>query len=92
MNSLLDIITLRQAIKLIRALGQVLASNSTGAPLVGEELSPGPGVVTDQDVEGWLRDQVSSQFHPSSSCGMMPRDQGGVVDSKLRVYGAGMTF
>jgi choline dehydrogenase-like flavoprotein len=89
---LLDIIILRQAIKFIRGLGQILASNLTGVPLIGEELSPGPGVVTDQDIEAWLRNGASSQFHPSSSCGMMPRDQGGVVDSKLRVYGAGTGF
>ncbi|KAF7770780.1 CAZyme family AA3 [Agaricus bisporus var. burnettii] len=83
-----DIITLRQGIKFIQGLGNILALNATGAPLIGERLSPGPEVTSDQDIEAWLRGSVSSQFHPSSSCGMMPREQGGVVDSKLKVYGA----
>lgn len=35
----------------------------------------------------WLRDSASTEFHPSSSCAMLPREQGGVVDANLRVYG-----
>jgi choline dehydrogenase-like flavoprotein len=37
-------------------------------------------------IEVIRRTQVSD-FHPAGSCGMRPRDQGGVVDSRLRVYG-----
>ena len=33
------------------------------------------------------RGQVSC-YHPSGSCSMRPRDKGGVVDTRLRVYGA----
>ncbi len=95
---------MRQGIKIVRALGAALNAsstfntttpddanaNTTITSVLGAELSPGPDVQTDEDIEAWLRTQgANSQFHPSSSCGMLPRAHGGVVDSKLRVYGAG---
>jgi hypothetical protein len=51
------------------------------------ETSPGSSVQTDDDWIQWLREEASTEFHPSSSCAMLPQDQGGVVDANLRVYG-----
>lgn len=51
------------------------------------ETAPGLQVQSDQDWEDWLRGQISTEFHPSSTCAMLPREQGGVVDANLRVYG-----
>jgi choline dehydrogenase-like flavoprotein len=34
-----------------------------------------------------VRQRQISVFHVSGSCAMLPRDQGGVVDDRLRVYG-----
>ncbi|KAF4900989.1 Dehydrogenase citC [Colletotrichum viniferum] len=34
-----------------------------------------------------VRQRQISLFHVSASCAMMPREQGGVVDDRLRVYG-----
>lgn len=34
-----------------------------------------------------VRMTESAIFHPSCSCPMLPKDQGGVVDTRLRVYG-----
>lgn len=34
-----------------------------------------------------IRQTQVSDFHPAGSCGMRPRGKGGVVDSRLRVYG-----
>jgi choline dehydrogenase-like flavoprotein len=34
-----------------------------------------------------IRRSLVSLYHPAGSCGMRPRDKGGVVDSRLRVYG-----
>lgn len=79
-----DITIMRQGIKLVRQLGAALGS------VLGAEVIPGNGVQTDEQIETWLRDSAAnSQFHPACSCGMLPRTQGGCVDSKLRVYGAG---
>ena len=78
-----DIQVLRQGIKLARSIGDTepLKDNM----LV--ETWPGPDVETDQQWEDWLRGQVFTEFHPSSTCSMLPLEQGGVVDANLRVYG-----
>jgi choline dehydrogenase len=34
-----------------------------------------------------LKERVGTEFHPSGTTAMMPKDLGGVVSSKLRVYG-----
>ncbi|PQE07453.1 aryl-alcohol dehydrogenase protein [Rutstroemia sp. NJR-2017a BBW] len=34
-----------------------------------------------------VKDHLLSHFHPVGSCAMLPREQGGVVDTELRVYG-----
>ncbi|KAI0487273.1 GMC oxidoreductase [Xylaria cf. heliscus] len=40
------------------------------------------------DLERFLRQNVNpSYFHPVGTCAMMPRELGGVVDERLRVYG-----
>lgn len=51
------------------------------------ETSPGPDVVTDDQIEGYIRKSAVSFDHPVGSCKMGPRDKGGVVDDDLRVYG-----
>lgn len=52
-----------------------------------KEKSPGSSVQTDDEWIQWLREEASTEFHPSSTCAMLPQDQGGVVDAHLRVYG-----
>ncbi|CAI7613830.1 unnamed protein product [Penicillium bialowiezense] len=34
-----------------------------------------------------VKDRLYTCFHPAGSCAMLPRDNGGVVDSHLKVYG-----
>ncbi|KAH9017281.1 alcohol oxidase-like protein [Lactarius hengduanensis] len=38
-------------------------------------------------VEDFVRAQVATTWHSLGTCAMKPREQGGVVDSKLNVYG-----
>lgn len=74
---------LRDGLKLARQLGNT-------EPLSGcltAETSPGSKVTTDDDWLNWIREAAGTEFHPSSSCAMLPRNQGGVVDANLRVYG-----
>jgi choline dehydrogenase len=78
-----DIVLLRQGIKLARQIGSM-------APLaddLADEVLPGPSVATDADIETWLRNSANTEFHPSGACAMLPREQGGVVDANLKVYG-----
>ncbi|TGJ79688.1 hypothetical protein E0Z10_g9085 [Xylaria hypoxylon] len=44
----------------------------------------------DQDgdiIESWLRQNVSTTWHSMGTCKMAPREEGGVVDHELNVYG-----
>jgi choline dehydrogenase-like flavoprotein len=52
------------------------------------ETYPGRNISSDHDIAQAIRQgAVSSWQHPTSTCSMLKRDLGGVVDSKLRVYG-----
>ncbi|GAB1312794.1 Glucose-methanol-choline oxidoreductase N-terminal domain-containing protein [Madurella fahalii] len=42
----------------------------------------------DAVIEKWLRENVSTTWHSLGTCKMLPRDQNGVVDANLGVYGA----
>ncbi len=53
--------------------------------LVAEEICPGRDVQGEK-LERWIRDNAWGH-HASCTCPMKPRDQGGVLDSRLRVYG-----
>ncbi|KAF6795876.1 Versicolorin B synthase 2 [Colletotrichum musicola] len=48
-------------------------------PIRGDDLESAQEIVRQRQI---------SVFHVSGSCSMQPREQGGVVDSRLRVYGA----
>lgn len=52
------------------------------------ETMPGAEVVERDDIAGYIRGSVTpTEFHPSGTCAMLPRELGGVVDEALRVYG-----
>ena len=54
----------------------------------GAELSPGPAVKSDADLETFIRANVATTYHPVGTCKMGPqRDPMAVVDSRLRVHG-----
>ncbi|KAJ7745693.1 hypothetical protein B0H16DRAFT_1557877 [Mycena metata] len=42
---------------------------------------------TDDEVRELVRERVETVYHPASTCRMAPQAEGGVVDSRLRVYG-----
>ncbi|KAI1803675.1 putative GMC oxidoreductase [Daldinia bambusicola] len=52
------------------------------------QVQPPDYVNEPEDLAGFLAGNLSpSEFHPSGTCAMMPRELGGVVDESLRVYG-----
>ena len=79
-----DVVILRQAIKLAR---RIAASAPLSVNITGEFL-PGTQIQTDLDVEAYIRSHAATEFHPTGTCAMLPLEQGGVVDAKLKVYGA----
>ncbi|KAH9957092.1 alcohol oxidase [Russula dissimulans] len=54
---------------------------------VDEERFPGPAVQTDEEILKFVREKLFTTFHTVGSCSMLPREDGGVVDNKLKVYG-----
>jgi len=78
-----DLTLLRAGAKFARQIAQT-------QPLSGAliaELSPGTVVNTDDAWDNWIAQTAGTEFHPSSTCAMLPLSQGGVVDTDLRVYG-----
>ncbi len=52
----------------------------------GEELAPGPGIETDDEIAAWIRQTADTVFHPVGTC-KMGVDNMAVVDAALRVHG-----
>lgn len=42
---------------------------------------------TMEETKDYLRNHTVTEYHPIGTCAMMPRDKGGVVDARLKVYG-----
>lgn len=71
----------------IRFMRRYMAS-SAFAQYKPRETSPGSNYTTTEELTEWVRGQViPSVFHPVGTCAKMPRELGGCVDEKLRVYG-----
>jgi len=69
----------------VRKLREVLAQQAFD-PHREIELSPGPALQTDAELEDWVRRNCGSNFHPVGTC-KMGRDPMAVVDPELRVRG-----
>jgi len=64
-----------------------LAETPALSALIEEEIEPGRGAQSEEDLLDDIRRRASSVFHPVGTCKMAPRDAGGVVDHRLRVHG-----
>lgn len=53
------------------------------AAILGTEVYPGQGV----DLQNFTTTRFNTEFHPVGTASMLPREDGGVVDSTLKVYG-----
>jgi len=51
------------------------------------EFEPGIDKVTDDEIEDWLRSVVKSDTHEIGSMSVLPQELGGVVDTRLKIYG-----
>ena len=77
-----DLAEFRHCIRLAREI----AAQSAFDFCRGPEVSPGPGVRSDADIDEYLRANANSAYHPCGSC-KMGKDDMAVVDPKLRVHG-----
>jgi choline dehydrogenase-like flavoprotein len=78
-----DLAAVVEGVKLVRRLAEPLRRDG----LIEAEEVPGDHVRTDAEIADFVRDQAWGH-HASCSCPIGPPDQGGVVDSRLRVHGA----
>ncbi|KAI9645751.1 hypothetical protein NHQ30_005183 [Ciborinia camelliae] len=51
------------------------------------ESYPGPSITSQAQIQNFMRESVLSENHHVGTASMMPRELGGVVDERLRVYG-----
>ena len=72
--------------QLRRALATYAQHNFTIGPNNGE-VAPGAQVQTDAEIINYIRETAIPVWHVTGTCAMRPREDGGVVDSQLRVYG-----
>jgi len=72
----------RTAVRLTREIFQ----QQSFASFRGAELSPGPDVQSDADIDDFIRDGVESAYHPSCTC-KMGSDDMSVVDSDCKLIG-----
>lgn len=79
----IDLAVLVDGVKFARKLIGTDAFKS----IVIQEVVPGVAAQTDTDIEEAIKSQVSTSFHPIGTAPMLPREEGGVVDADLKVYG-----
>ena len=77
-----DLPTLRQGFKIAREL----AAQPPLARFRGAEMSPGPKVKTDAEIDNWIRNVAATANHPASTC-VMGTGPDTVVDPQFRVHG-----
>jgi choline dehydrogenase len=71
-------------------LRRILAHPSMAAWTIGPdngEVVPGAAVQTDEEILNHIQNTAIPIWHASGTCAMLPQEQGGVVDSNLKVYG-----
>jgi choline dehydrogenase-like flavoprotein len=78
-----DLPTLRQGFKIAREV----AAQPPLARFRGAEMSPGPKVKTDAEIDNWIRNVAATANHPASTC-VMGTGPDTVVDPQFRVHGA----
>ena len=79
-----DIIEMRDSIKIAR---EVFAQKSF-SKYRDIELAPGNNIISDKDIDAFIRLKADSAYHPSCTCKMgSENDKMAVVDSNGKVYG-----
>ncbi len=78
-----DVTQMLEGVRLLRRLAQCEALRE----IIDAEVTPGPGVQSDEELIADIRERSSTVFHPTSTCMMGPRQNGAVVDPQCRVYG-----
>ncbi|MFF6978458.1 choline dehydrogenase [Streptomyces sp. NPDC008343] len=76
----------REWVEAIRVARRILEQPAL-APYNGGEVSPGPGVATDEEILAWVAEEGETALHPSCTCKMGTDDMSVVDPTSLRVHG-----
>ncbi|KAH6642533.1 hypothetical protein C7974DRAFT_104007 [Boeremia exigua] len=71
----------------VEPLKSALRRDAEGAPIIAKTTTGGKLPRTLDEAKEFVRGNTVTEYHPVGSCAMLPREKGGVVDDKLRVYG-----
>ncbi len=85
-NYLSTDIDIQEMVEGVRIARQIAASPSM-AQVIEEEILPGPGVQSEDELIADCRARAGTVFHPVSTCRMGPDPSQDVVDARLRVHG-----
>ncbi|KAJ7876577.1 alcohol oxidase [Mycena leptocephala] len=77
-----DYVPFRKGIKLALRLAEKVGA--TGYPIKNFQV---PSSETESDLDDFIRAHIRTGYHYTSSCRMAKREEGGVVDDNLKVYG-----
>jgi choline dehydrogenase len=75
------------AIYAFKRARQYFAANAMKPILAGIEYLPGPAVQTDAQILAWIQNNLMTVWHASCTTSMRTKENGGVLDNRLRVYG-----
>jgi choline dehydrogenase/4-pyridoxate dehydrogenase len=79
-----DWATLRTGLRLVREV----ANQAPLHPFIANEIAPGTGKISDQEIDAHIRATGISVHHPLGTCKMgTESDDTAVVDGQLRVFG-----
>ncbi len=79
-----DLGVLMQGVKYFR---EVIAKTDAFKEALEKEVAPASHGDTDEGLINYLKGGITTAFHPLGTAAMMKREEGGVVDERLRVYG-----
>jgi len=80
-------------VKGIKALLRVTQAEPLASKVVGRSRDDDPTLdhhlykATTEEIEEFVRQRVNTLYHPTSTARMARREDGGVVDEELKVYG-----
>jgi choline dehydrogenase len=77
-----DMRTMIEGVRMSRRIANTRAFD----PYRGEEIHPGAGATSNEDIVEFLRNEVETLYHPVGTC-KMGNDPLAVVDARLRVHG-----
>lgn len=83
-----DVAKLLRGVKILLKIARTEPlANFIDLSWTGEDLDHQRHLKSDDDLIDLIKARVETIYHPTSTCRMAPAGQGGVVDTKLKVYG-----